>query len=270
MSARWNFSRRPFRDDRPAYVSAAVLFLAGAALLVGNIRLFTEYRRGVADVRAAIATLETRQRAADAATGQAKAALSSYRLSALAEESRELSRIAAERRFSWTTLLGRLERTLPWEAGIQNLQPQFGKNGEIHLQLQLVGKSREAVVPTIAALTRDPAFTDVRLLTESQPEGSTADPFQFVVESVYEPNPSVAGAAAAGKAADRAAGKASDKAADKAAERSVPKAAEKKGALKPAPKPAPKKPVIDRKPPNAPAAPPRDHSAFPGAPEAGR
>lgn len=200
----WNFAHRPFRDDRPLYAASAILFLAGAVLLVANVRLFTSYRRGVADVRAEIAALEARQNGADGRARDARAALSSYRLSALADESRELARVVAERRFSWTGLLARLERTLPSDVGIQRLQPQFDKDGHVALDLQLVGRSREAVVPTIAALTKDPAFSAVGLRNESQPEGNTADPFQFQIVSRYDPDAKSEEATAAEKPAKKA------------------------------------------------------------------
>jgi hypothetical protein len=185
MSSAWNFARRPFQDDRPAFVAAAVLLLAGAVLLVANVRLFANYRRGVSDVRAEIAALDARQRNADEKARSAKAALSSYQLSSLAEESRELSRIVAERRFSWTVLLARLERTLPGDVGIVRLQPVFDKDGGVTLDLQLVARGREVVVPTITALSKDPAFGAVELKTESSPEGASVDPFQFQLSSRY-------------------------------------------------------------------------------------
>jgi Tfp pilus assembly protein PilN len=185
MSATWNFARRPFQDDRPAFAAAAVLFLAGAVLLFANVRLFANYRRGVSDVRSEIAALDARQGGADEKARAAKAALSSYQLSSLAEESRELSRLVAERRFSWTTLLARLEKTLPGDVGVVRLQPVFGKDGEVVLELQLVARGREAVVPTIAALSKDPAFGAVELKTESSQEGVSADPFQFQISSRY-------------------------------------------------------------------------------------
>ena len=243
MTASWNFARRPFRDDRPAYVGAAILFVVGAALLVANVRLFAAYRRGVADVRAEVAALETRQQEADARTRDAKAALSSYKLSSLADESRELSRVVAERKFSWTGLLARLERTLPSDVGIQRLQPQFDKDGHCALELQLVGRSREAVVPTIAALTKDPAFSGVTLHNESQPEGNTADPFLFSVGSRYEPEPPLEKASAAPKKSG---------------------SSEKKSARPAAPKSAAPKPAAPAKP-GAPGANP----ARPGAPGLG-
>ena len=185
MSTTWNFARRPFQDDRPAFAVAAALLLAGAVLLVANLRIFAHYRRDVADVHAEIAALDARQRAADEKSRAAKAALSSYRLSALADESKELSRLAAERRFSWTLLLARLEKTLPGDVGVVRLQPMFDKDGKVVLDLQLVARNRDAVVPTIAALSKDPAFGAVELRTESSPEGVSADPFVFQLSSVY-------------------------------------------------------------------------------------
>ena len=189
MSATWNFARRPFQDDRPAFAAAAVLLLAGAALLFVNVRLFANYHRGVSDVRSEIAALETRQRGADEKARAAKEALSSYRLSSLAEESRELSRLVAERRFSWTVLLARLEKTLPGDVGVVRLQPVFDKNGEVLLDLQLVARNRDAVVPTIRALSKDPAFGTVELKSESSPEGASVDPFLFQLSSLYALEP---------------------------------------------------------------------------------
>ncbi|HTY41654.1 MAG TPA: hypothetical protein VMH79_07260 [Thermoanaerobaculia bacterium] len=244
MSASWNFAKRPFRDDRPIYAATALLFLVGAVLLLVNVRLYSSYRRGVADVRAEIATLEGRQRAAEAKASAAKNALSSYKVSALADESRELARVVAERRFSWTGLLARLEHTLPSEVGLQRLQPQFDKDG-ITLDLQLVGRNREAVVPTLAALAKDPEFSGVQLHMESQPEGNTAEPFQFTVTSGYRPEAKV----------------------ETAAHR---KTGEKGSvAAKPAPRPAAPKPAPAPKPVTAPgSAAPRSGAPKSAAPKA--
>jgi len=214
VRAGWNYARRPFRDDRPAYAAAAVLFFVGAVLLAVNVRLYTAYRRGVSDVTGEIAALEARQQAAETRANEAKTSLSSYRLTALAEESRELARVVAERRFSWTGLLARLERTLPSDVGILRLQPRFGKESEISLEIQLAGRSREAVVPTLAALAKDPAFGTIELRTETQPEGTTAEPFQFLLSSRYTPS--------AAAETPRGAAKTSEKTSERLGERRKP------------------------------------------------
>jgi Tfp pilus assembly protein PilN len=188
MSRTFNFARRPFQDDRPVYVAAVVLFALGAALLVANLRLFTDFRRQVADTRAEIAALEDRQQRADKKAEAAKAAVSAYKLSALAEESRGLARIVAERRFSWTALLARLERTLPGEVGLAHLQPRFEAEGaEVWLDVQFYARNRESVVKTIAALGKDPAFEGVELKSETMAEPGSPEPFQFSLGARYEP-----------------------------------------------------------------------------------
>jgi Tfp pilus assembly protein PilN len=187
MAVSWNFARRPFHDDRPAYALAAALGLAGLVLLVANIRLYSDYRREVSDTRAEIAALEQRQARADRAAQTARTALSSYRLSAMAEESQGILRIVAERRFSWTGLLARLERALPPEVGLSSLQPRFDSSGEASVDLSLFAKNRESVVRTLTALSRDPALGHVVLKSESAGEPGGQDPFRFEIDSRYTP-----------------------------------------------------------------------------------
>ena len=186
MSRSWNFARRPFQDDRPVWAATAVLLLVGLFLLAANLRRVADYRRGVADIQASVDALDARQRKAESRAQAARSALSSYRVSAMAEESRGLARLVAERRFSWTTLLARLERTLPPLVGVAHLQPRFDKDGEVWLDLQLVAKGPEVVVPTIAALSKDPAFAHVELRNETTGEAGAPDPFTFTLSSRYD------------------------------------------------------------------------------------
>jgi Tfp pilus assembly protein PilN len=187
MIRSWNFAKRPFQDDRPVYAVVVVLFLSGILLAAANLRLFAEYRRLVADTRADVAALEDRQRRADEKANAARAALASYQLSALADESRGLSRILAERKFSWTTLLSRLERTLPPDVGLSHLTPSFDQNEAVSLTMQLAARNREAVVKTVASLSHDPAFTDIELRSETAAEGGSPDPIQFHLTCQYDP-----------------------------------------------------------------------------------
>ena len=188
MSRVFNFARRPFQDDRPIYVATVALLAIGAALLLANVRLYTSYRRQVADTTAEVATLEKRMQLADRKAQAAKSAISAYKLSALAEESRGIAKIVAERRFSWTSLLARLEKTLPGEVGLVHLQPRF-EDGEIGLEMQFYAKSRESVVKTIAALAKDPVFDDVELRSETTTDPGSPEPFQFMLGARYLPPP---------------------------------------------------------------------------------
>jgi hypothetical protein len=239
MSATFNYAQRPFRDDRPAYVFAAFLVLAGAVLLTINLRMAADYRRQVADTRAEIAQLEAREHKAEEKAQAARAALGSYQLSALAEESRGLAKIAAERKFSWTSLLARLERTLPSDVGLAHLQPQFDQNGVTTLDMQLFARTRDAIVRTIESLSKSEAFGHVALRQEAQPDAKGTDPIQFQLSCAYEPE---------GGPQPR------------------PRPAERSAAPKPHAAPAPVKPQPSR--PHAAPAPPRPHAAPPRAPVA--
>jgi Tfp pilus assembly protein PilN len=187
----FNFARRPFRDYRPVYLLAGAALLAGVVLFGVNATLYGEFRRDVADTRDEIAWLEKRQERANAAAEEARAATAKYELSQLAGESRGLLRLVEERRFSWTALLGRLERVLPAEVRLSRLQPRFqgADEGEILVDIALIGRSPESVVKTLAALSRSPYFLAVDLQSETRPDSTEGQPegHTFALTAVYEP-----------------------------------------------------------------------------------
>jgi Tfp pilus assembly protein PilN len=185
----FNFARRPFRDYRPVHLVAGAALLAGVILFAVNATLYGEFRREVADTRDEIAWLEKRQEQANAAAESARAAMSNYELSRLAGESRGLLRLVEERQFSWTTLLGRLERVLPPEVRLSRLQPRFQDSGEILVDIALIGRGPESVVRTVAALSRSPYFAAVDLKSETRPESKEGEPegYTFALTTVYDP-----------------------------------------------------------------------------------
>lgn len=185
----YNFARRPFRDYRPVYLVAGGALLVGLVLFAVNATLYGEFRREVADTRDEIAWLEKRDERAAAAGDQAREALRSYQLSALAGESRGLLRLVEERRFSWITLLGRLERVLPAEVRLSRLQPAFQDSGEVVINIGLLGRGPESVVRTVAALSSSPYFAAVELQSELRPEAKAGVPegHAFVITTLYTP-----------------------------------------------------------------------------------
>jgi hypothetical protein len=184
---RLDFARRPFLDERPVWAVIAGAVLLGSVLLAANVRLWVGFHRDVAQVRQEIASLDARGRAAAKATAEAREALRSYRLSTLAVESRELLRLVAERRFSWTGLLGRLERSLPGDVRLARLTPKFGEGGEVGLDVGLVGRTPQTVVKTLAALSADPSFRDVVLRNETNPEKGAPEGYSFELSLVFTP-----------------------------------------------------------------------------------
>jgi Tfp pilus assembly protein PilN len=184
---RLDFSRRPFRDERPVLLVAGVAFAAAAVLLVANVQQYREFHRQIGGTGRQIEFLEERRQKASRDAEQSRVALNSYKVSALAEESRGLLRIVAERRFSWTALLARLERTLPPEVRVSRLAPKFEDSGAVMLSVGLIGKDAESVVRTIAAFAHDPAFEAVALHSEATPEKGVPEGRTFVVTVAYRP-----------------------------------------------------------------------------------
>jgi hypothetical protein len=184
---RLDFARRPFRDERPVLLAAGLAFAAAALFLAENVHLYRAFHRDMEGTGRQIEFLENRRGRAAQEAEQSRAALNSYRVSALAQESRGLLRIVGERRFSWTGLLSRLERTLPPEVRVTRLTPHFEETGETTMNIGLLGKDADSVVRTIAAFARDPAFDSVALHSESSPEKGVPEGHSFEVTVRYHP-----------------------------------------------------------------------------------
>src|SRR5260370_19033587 len=151
MTDSLNSPRRPFRDERPVLLVAGVLLATAAILLIANVRLYTAFQREVGGTNDQIANLETRRAAAQRESQQARDALNNYRVSSLAQESRGLLRLAEERRFSWTTLLARLEPVLTPDVRFTRLTPHFYIQGPT-LALRAMRQYSDSRVRTIRAL----------------------------------------------------------------------------------------------------------------------
>ena len=168
---RFNFARRPFRDDRPVFLAAGIALGIAAVLLLANVRLYSGFQHEISGTAAQIEALEARRARAVSEGDAARTALNNYRVSSLARESQALLRLVGERRFSWTGLMVALERALPSEVRVARMTPVFDAAGDASMGLGLVGKSPDSVVRTLKALASDPAFDRVELRTEAAAEG---------------------------------------------------------------------------------------------------
>jgi Tfp pilus assembly protein PilN len=184
-----NFARRPFSDDRAFYWVAGLALVLAAVLLVANVRQFADFHHRIEGTAQQIASLESRRDRADRDASASKTALANYMSSNLAQESKALLKLVAARRFSWTGLLARLEHTLPSDVRVTRLTPRFEDSGTT-LDCALVGKSSDAVVRTIAALSRDTLFDAVDLAAEATPEAKI-EGYTFELRLRYRTTPGV-------------------------------------------------------------------------------
>ena len=81
-------------------------------------------------------------------------------LVSLSKETKFVNTQLAERAFSWSELLDRLEAVLPGSIRITSVSPAFADNGLVHLTLMCEGKSADSMLSTISRMQRDAHFSN--------------------------------------------------------------------------------------------------------------
>lgn len=185
MSVRLNFSRRPFKDYRPVYLTTVVAGILGILLFSLNLRDFYSFRRRAAGTRAEIARLNDSAARLEQGAADTRQRLASLRLKELQAESARLNALLREREFSWMVLLRQLEHVLPGEVFITRLSPQIAADGTVQVEIACVGKTPDSIVKTLTAFEHDPRFTHAVPLTESDPEKGAPEGFKFHLRVIY-------------------------------------------------------------------------------------
>jgi Tfp pilus assembly protein PilN len=155
-----NLASRPFRDYRPVYAAVVVMALLTAFLALNNVDTLLKYRSETKTTRGDIALLEQQtadeQQKADALTQR----LRGVDLKLLSTQTEFANAQLAERAFSWSELLDRLERVLPEDVRLQSVNPTFDKDGLVHLAMICVAKSGNGLSATINHFNADPHFAN--------------------------------------------------------------------------------------------------------------
>ncbi|HEY3051820.1 MAG TPA: hypothetical protein VGK04_00340 [Thermoanaerobaculia bacterium] len=155
-----NLAARPFRDYRPVYAVVVVTSLAIAFLMLNNVDTYYRYVRETRTTREEIASIENQIRQERSRTDTAARVIRTIDLVSLSKESKFVNAQLAERAFSWSELLDRLESVLPANVRIISVAPSFAENGLVHLSLQCEGKGAESMLSALTRLQRDVHFED--------------------------------------------------------------------------------------------------------------
>ena len=153
-----NLAGRPYRDYRPLYAVVVVTSILIAIMLLNNIETGYRYVRETRTTRDKIAQIEGQIDAENRRTDEANQRLRGVNVKQLSEQTQFVNARLAERAFSWSELLDRLERVLPDDVRIESISPAFGKTGIVHLTLQADAKSGDGMTRTIDRLNHDPHF----------------------------------------------------------------------------------------------------------------
>lgn len=179
-----NLASRPYRDYRPLYAVVVVVSLAIFFLMLNNAETGYRYLRDTKTTRAHIDTIEHQADLEERTTRELDQRLRAVNVRLLAAQTQFANARLAERAFSWSELLDRLERVLPDDVRIESVAPSFAKNGMVHLSLACFGKNGQSMVHTIDRLNRDPYFSNpFPNAEEHTPEG-----YRFGLAVDYRPS----------------------------------------------------------------------------------
>jgi Tfp pilus assembly protein PilN len=155
-----NLASRPFRDYRPVYAVVVVMALLTAVLALNNVDTFLRYRTETKTTRATISKLEEQIADEKRETDTLNQRLRGVDLKLLASQTEFANSQLAQRAFSWSELLDRLESVLPPDVRLQSVMPGFAKDGLVHLSMTCVTKTSGGLTTTINRFYSDPRFAN--------------------------------------------------------------------------------------------------------------
>jgi Tfp pilus assembly protein PilN len=179
-----NLAGRPYRDYRPLYAVVVVTSIAIAIMLLNNIETGYRYVRETRTTREKIAQIENQIEAENRRTDDANQRLRGVNIKQLAEQTQFVNARLAERAFSWSELLDRLERVIPDDVRIESISPAFGKTGIVHLTMLGTAKSGDGMTRTIDRFNHDPHFASPFPTSEDR----TDTGYKFGIGVDYRPS----------------------------------------------------------------------------------
>jgi hypothetical protein len=181
-----NLASKPFRDYRPVYAAVVIMALLTAFLALNNVDTFLRYRTETKTTRADITKLEDQTANEKRQTDTLAQRLRGVDLKLLASQTEFANSQLAERAFSWSELLDRLEHVLPADVRLQSVTPTFAKDGLVHLSIICIAKKSEGLTTLLNQFNNDPHFANAFPNSESQTTG------EFHISTGVDYRPSIA------------------------------------------------------------------------------
>jgi hypothetical protein len=180
----FNLASRPYRDYRPLYAVVVASSLLIAFMMLNNIETYYRYIRDTKSTRAKIAEVEQQVEAENRQAEAMSQRVRGVNVKGLAEQAQFVNARLAERAFSWSELLDRLERVLPDDVRIESVSPGFAKDGLVHLTLLAVAKNGDGMVRTLDRLNRDLHFANAFPTAEDHVDAG----YRFGIGVDYKPS----------------------------------------------------------------------------------
>jgi len=180
-----NLASRPYRDYKPVYAVVVLTSLLVAFLMLNNVDTYYRYVSETQHTRARIAQLDAETESEHRRATAADAQLHNVDLVALDSETKFINARLAERAFSWSELLDRLERVIPNDVRIKSITPTFQKTALVHLELNCETKTANGMLQTLDRLVANRAFVNPFPHNEATLPG---DQVSFTIGVDYKPS----------------------------------------------------------------------------------
>jgi len=178
-----NLAAKPYRDYRPYIAVMAIGWLLVALMALNNLDTWYRYQHDTKTTREEIASLGRQTEMEQTKLQTAEQRLRTVNVPLMTAQTQYVNSVLAERAFSWSELLDRLERVVPDDVRLVAISPSFNKNGLVHLSLNCVGKTGQSMVSMIDRLNADPHFA--RPFPSS--ETNTGTGYEFGISVDYRP-----------------------------------------------------------------------------------
>ena len=163
-----NLASRPFRRDRAMLVASVAVGILLVACLSALITLANADSAQLADVRKEVSQLRAQITAATKQQADFEAVIRKPENAQVLELTVFLNTLLSRKGISWTRILADLEKTMPANVKVLNIQPYVTGRNQLVLSLQVGSEGPEPVIAFYKAL-----------------EGS--DLFGGVTQNIYQP-----------------------------------------------------------------------------------
>lgn len=179
-----NLAAKPYRDYRPYVAAMAIGWLLVALMALNNLDTWYRYQHDTKTTRDEIAALEHQTDVERTKLQTSQQRLRTINVPLMTAQTQYVNSRLAERAFSWSELLDRLERVLPDDVRLVSISPSFNKNGLVHLILSCVGKTDASMIKTLDNFNRDGHFVRPFPTTED----NTGSGYAFGIGVDYRPS----------------------------------------------------------------------------------
>jgi len=182
-----NLASRPFLNTRPVWVVTVAAGVLAVALVVLNVVSYLSSNRTLAEQISERDALLAEKNALETEVRAQVLELEEVPWRSLAARVRATNVILHERGFSWLQMLDDVERVLPYEVRVIRISPKVDADG-VALSLDVVCRTRDALLELLDKLIADPAFSDVVPLREGTQEGgSSVLGYELSLKVTYHP-----------------------------------------------------------------------------------